>query len=70
MESFRFKTTINCASCVRIVKPVLDAQPQISFWEVDTQSNDKVLKIESEANPSEEIIKALEELGFEAELIA
>ncbi len=66
MESFLFKTTINCASCVHLVKPVLDAQADIHSWEVDTQSNDKVLKIQSDTNPAEKVIKALDEIGFEA----
>jgi len=70
MKTFRYKTNINCDSCVRMVQPVLDAQSNHGSWEVDTQSEIKLLKVTSETINSAELIKSLAELGFEAELIA
>jgi len=70
MITFRYKTNINCASCVRMVQAVLDAQLNHGSWEVDTQSENKLLKVTSETINSAELIKSLAELGFEAELIA
>ena len=70
MTTFQYKTNINCASCVRMVQSVLDAQSNHGSWEVDTQSENKLLKVTSETINSEELIKSLADLGFEAELIA
>jgi hypothetical protein len=53
-----------------MVQPVLDAQSNHGSWEVDTQSEIKLLKVTSETINSAELIKSLAELGFEAELIA
>jgi copper chaperone len=66
MKVLHFKTNINCASCVRVVRPVLDGLPGIEEWEVRTDSADKLLSITSDSLQMSEVQSALSELGFEA----
>ena len=45
MATQRFKTTINCANCLRAITPALNAEPAITAWQVDTANPDKVLTV-------------------------
>lgn len=69
MNTLKFKTTINCASCVAKVSPILDAQNQISKWEVDTTHPDKILRVEGEQIDEEELVRALKKIGYQAQRI-
>ncbi len=66
MKTFLFKTNINCASCVRMVRPALDELQGIEAWDVRTESPDKLLSIQSNSLQVSELQNALSELGFEA----
>jgi len=66
MKSFLFKSNINCASCVRMVRPVLDGLPGIEAWDVRIESPDKLLTVTSDSLQISDIEEALAELGFEA----
>ena len=66
MVTLRFKTNINCASCVRMVRPVLDSFPGIESWVVHTEMPDKLLDVKSETLSIVHLQEALAELGFEA----
>ena len=66
MASQKFKTTINCANCVRAVTPLLNAESAITHWAVDTASPDKVLTVEGAVAPAR-VVAVLTEAGFEAE---
>ena len=37
-KEFKFKTNINCSSCIAAVKPHLDKANGIENWEVDTEN--------------------------------
>lgn len=68
MSTLRFKTTINCANCVRAITPALNGEPAIQAWQVDTASPDKVLTVNTDLGPTQ--IEALvREAGFEARSI-
>jgi copper chaperone len=69
MSTQRFKTTINCANCVRAITPVLNAEPAITAWQVDTANPDKLLTVTSEL-PTAQVIALVEEAGFEAQVVA
>ncbi len=70
MATFQFKTNINCGSCVRAVQGFLADVPQIEKWEVDTNHPDKILTVEgSEGLQAQAIIEAVEEAGYEAQLL-
>ncbi len=55
MTTLKFKTDLNCASCVKAVKPFLDNDDDISDWSVDTDSPEKVLTVTGRKISVEEI---------------
>ncbi|MBS1616009.1 MAG: heavy-metal-associated domain-containing protein [Bacteroidetes bacterium] len=67
METLKFKTTINCAGCIKAVTPSLNKLEGIQSWEVDTQQADKVLTVAGEGIDAETIRQAIEKAGFRAE---
>ncbi len=69
MEKMKFKTNINCGGCISKVTPFLDKQEGIKNWEVDTNDPDKILTVESEGVPQNQIIETLGKIGFNAEYL-
>ena len=65
MSTLRFKTTINCANCIRAVTPALNEEVGANNWQVDTASPDKILTINAEPANAAQVMKAVEEAGFE-----
>ena len=63
-----YKTNIKCNSCVAKVKPYLESIKEISSWDVDLASPDRILKVDGEVS-DEVIIKALAKAGYHAEKI-
>lgn len=68
MITLKFKTNINCANCIKSVGPFLNEIPDIS-WSVDTTVSDKILKVEGEHPDKNKIILAVEDAGFDIEVI-
>jgi copper chaperone len=64
MSKLKFKTNINCSSCVNTVTPFLEAEKGIQHWQVDTSTADKVLTVEGDAIQKEVVIKTVEKAGF------
>ena len=64
-----FKTNLNCQNCVAKVKPFLDKIQGIGNWSVDTDNPDKLLTIETSGATQDEIINAVESVGFDIEKI-
>jgi len=64
MKILQFKTNINCSGCVARVTPRLNAVDGISSWKVDTDSQDKVLTVETESLSNEPIVEAVKKVGF------
>jgi copper chaperone CopZ len=69
MEILRFKTNINCASCVSNVTPVLTELLAESGWKVDTAAPDKILTVHTETVSAATIIAALQKVGYTAVLL-
>ena len=69
METLKFKTTINCGSCIAKVKPVLDNQEDISKWDVDTENPDKILTVHGENIDEADLVKVLQKVGYKAERV-
>lgn len=55
--------------CVGKVSPFLDAQSDISKWEVDIYTPEKTLTVQTENLSAEDIAKEVEKAGFKAEEI-
>lgn len=67
MPTLQFKTSINCANCLRAVTPFLNAEASVEKWSVDTHNPDKILTVEG-ANPIPELImKSVAQAGFDIE---
>lgn len=70
MTTYKFKTTLKCGGCVAAVQPALDEMDTIVSWEVDLESEDKILTVESEQEVKADIEKSFSDKGYEAELIS
>ena len=69
MKILKFKTNLQNQDNVSKVAAYLDKEENISNWQVNTESEDKVLSVSGE-NLNPQIIKnALEEAGFKAEVL-
>lgn len=64
--SLQFKTNLNCESCVAAVKPFLDDVPNISDWEVDTTTSDKILTVTGDNISLSSVTTAVAKAGFVA----
>lgn len=69
MKELKFKSNINCTGCLSKVRPVLDNEEKIETWEVDLQSDDRVLTVKTNDMEVKEVQEKLAEVGFEAEEI-
>ncbi|MCS3796847.1 heavy-metal-associated domain-containing protein [Niastella sp. OAS944] len=70
METIKFKTTIKCSGCIATVTPGLNETVGANNWQVDLQSPDKVLTVNTNGtNKEKDVIKKLEEAGYKAEKI-
>jgi copper chaperone len=70
MSTLRFKTTINCANCVRAVTPALNQEVGANNWQVDTANPDKILTITSDSVSASQVVEAVTEAGFAIEPLA
>lgn len=64
MKKITYKSNINCSSCVAKVTPVLNEIKEINFWEIDTNSPEKLLTIEAQDEITDLVKSALRKVGF------
>ncbi len=70
METLKFKTNINCGSCVATVTPALNGLKDIQHWEVDTTDPNKILTVKADDNlAAVQVIDALKQKGYSAQSI-
>lgn len=69
METYKFKTTINCGNCVKAVTPHLNKLQGVEDWKVDTDNPDKVLEVKTNSLDAQQIKSTVEKAGFKAEQI-
>jgi copper chaperone len=65
----KYKTNINCSSCVASVAPLLNKVNDINHWSVDTAHRDKILTVHAEGISEEDIVKVVEKAGFKIKVI-
>ncbi len=70
MKTYTFKTNINCGSCIRAVTPHLNRVENIESWEVDTEHPDKILKVELQRGSAHDVVEAVGEAGFSAQVLS
>lgn len=69
MSELKFKTNIKCSGCLAKVTPHLDKLEGIEKWDVDIADANKVLTVNSELVNDAQVITAVAEAGYQAELI-
>jgi len=69
MKILKFKTNINSANDVIKVTPHLDKEESISNWDIDTESEDKVLSVAGINLNPQKVEDAVQAAGFEAEVL-
>ncbi len=70
METVKFKTTIKCSGCVATVTPGLNEAVGANNWQVDLQSPDKILTVNTTDKEKETaVIQKLQEVGYKAEKV-
>lgn len=67
MKTVQYKTTINCANCIKSVTPFLNEVENIDLWKVDTESSDKILEVTLEDDNEAPTIEAVKKAGFKIE---
>jgi copper chaperone len=70
MKQYQFKTNINCSGCVAKVTPVLNGNPGVKEWQVDTVNPNKVLTVKTDNLQVKEVKAMVEKAGFKAEQIS
>lgn len=70
MKTIELKTNIMCGSCIAKVTPVLNEAAGDNNWKVDTQNPKKILTLTSDTIDKDEVIKALQKIGYKAEELA
>lgn len=69
MKSIKFKTNINCGSCIKSVTPFLNELDNVDLWKVDTENPEKILEVELEDDNIEVVVEAVKKAGFKIEEI-
>jgi copper chaperone len=69
MSTLKFKTNINCGSCVAKVTPALNELTGIDKWDVNINDANKILTVESSQLTAQDIQRTLEKVGYKGEEI-
>ncbi len=64
-----FKTNIHCVNCIKAVRGFLSEVPSVENWDVDTDNQQKILKVSGDSVDKEEVINAVREAGFDIDWI-
>jgi copper chaperone len=64
MTTLKFKTNINCSSCVAKVTPHLNEEKSIEKWEVNTNNAEKILTVSGENLDKYKVKQVVEKAGF------
>ncbi|MFA6260670.1 MAG: heavy-metal-associated domain-containing protein [Bacteroidia bacterium] len=70
MNKLTFKTNIKCVGCVARVTTPLDETAGINQWSVDLENPDKLLTVMTEELDAGQIIEAVNNSGYNAEVYA
>lgn len=69
MNTYKFKTNINCGSCIKSVTPHLNEVDEIDTWHVDTENPEKILEVVVDEGGPEQVEEAVKGAGFKIELL-
>ena len=69
MKTIKFKTNINCGSCIKSVTPFLNDLDNLDLWKVDTDNPDKILEVTLDDEDESTVVDAVKEAGFKIEKV-
>lgn len=69
MKTLKFKTNIKCSDCLSQVAPLLNEESKIEKWNVNLQSVDCILTVESNLVSAGQIRETLAKAGFQGEAV-
>ncbi|MBG6130839.1 hypothetical protein IWQ47_002303 [Aquimarina sp. EL_43] len=67
IKVFVFKTSVTNETDISIIKSHLDDLPQILKWNFDLEDDDNILRIESQSNIIQQVVKEFKKLGYQCE---
>ena len=67
MSEAKFKTTIQCNSCLSKVTPKLNEFLEEQSWSVDLESDDRILTVNDDNISVDVVVSAVKSVGFEIE---
>jgi copper chaperone len=70
MKTIEVKTNIMCDACIAKVTPVLNEAIGENSWKVDISNPRKILSVNTEKLNEGDVIKAVEQAGYKAELLS
>ena len=69
-QKYTFKTTNKCSGCIATVTPHLNALEGVENWEVDLESPNRVLTVESSGATEAQIIDTVTSAGYKIEKLS
>lgn len=70
MRTLRFKSSLKCNGCVKVITPGMEAINGIKSWRVFLDVNDKVIEVETDEDEEKianEVKKAVTTAGYKIE---
>lgn len=65
MKTIKFKTNINCNSCIQSVTPFLNELDNVDSWKVNTDDPNKILEVILDDEQDNTVIEAVKKAGFD-----
>ena len=69
MKTVRFKTNINCGSCIQSITPFLNELDNVETWKVDIDDPAKILEVELDDDDETTVTEAVQKAGYTIEKI-
>lgn len=69
MHTKLFATNLKCSGCVAAVTPFLNQVAGVGNWKVNLETADKVVTVEGDDIKAEEVIQAIKDAGYSANLL-
>ncbi len=66
MKKAKFETSLKCEGCVATLSEHMSQLDFVENWEVDLNSDKKVLTVQGESIDKEAVVKSVEDAGFTA----
>jgi copper chaperone len=68
MNTYIFKTNLQCANCRAKVQPLLDKSDEVLDWQLNLEHPERLLTVKSPSPNPEDISKLVARAGFQAQL--